>query len=199
MKKEYVYPALIFLLAITIISVMRAQEIKDDFRQLQVANEKFVEQVSTLEMEIEKHSSSSEKLEKENNRLTEEISKLEEENETIKTSVNYQDFHEAVSTVESYKVAKTFEEAREYLLFANGLGYTKSDDGCPCEISFNGRGFKWFPNAVQELKEFSIEGDKIYLTYNTSEDIKRNYKFILAKGEYLDQLGKWRIKLITID
>lgn len=82
---------------------MREQEIKDDYHELQDNNEKLVEQIVTLEKEVESLSRSSKDLETGNKQLTEEIVKLEEAVEALKTPVHYQDFLEAIKLVESYK------------------------------------------------------------------------------------------------
>ncbi|WP_286675849.1 hypothetical protein [Cytobacillus firmus] len=60
------------------------------------------------------------------------------------------------------------------MAFKDGQGYFTTDKAgnCPCGFGFNGKGFEWIPNAVLDLKEFRIEKDKVYLTYNTVEDIK---------------------------
>ncbi|RFB13527.1 hypothetical protein DZB84_16270 [Bacillus sp. HNG] len=196
--KNVVLAGFVLLIAITILAVMREQEIKDDYHELQDNNEKLVEQIDTLEKEVESLSRSSNDLETGNKQLTEEIVKLEEAVEALKTPVHYQDFLEAIKLVESYKEAKTFKEASEFIALQNGFGLMAQDSSltCPCLFAFNSKSVEWIPNAVLELVKVRTEKDKIILTYNTVNDIG-DYEFVLIKGMGRnDPTEKWRIEEI---
>ncbi|MBE4906959.1 hypothetical protein IMZ08_02665 [Bacillus luteolus] len=201
MKKHITSSLIVLLLAITVTSVMRESDVKSVATELQEDNENMLESVTTLEKELEVQATITEKLLSENEKLIATVSKLEEENGLLKTSIDYQDFNEAVTTVESYKSAKTFEEIYEFFLGTRGLNFSQfcPEGKCSFDISFNGRTIEWVPNTIQELKDFKVEGEKIYLTYHTNEDIKHyNYQFVLAKGEgmFKNQEEAWRIESI---
>ncbi|MBE4906519.1 hypothetical protein IMZ08_00420 [Bacillus luteolus] len=201
MKKSVKTYALVILVIITGIAMFDNHRISEEAVILQSEKDKLVEQVASLEKEDENKSNSVESLEHENKRLVGELSELEKEVEGLKTTVNYQDFLGAISTVESYQVSKTFKETHDYFLNTRGLGfsYSGTDATCPCEFLFNGRSFEWVPNAIQELKKFRAEGNKVYLTYQTNEDIKHyNYQFVMAKGEgmFENKEEAWRIEVI---
>jgi FtsZ-binding cell division protein ZapB len=200
LKKNVKTYALVILILFMFVAIFDNLRISDVAEELQGENDMLVERVASLKKESEKNQNTTVTLENENKRLKDELSGLEHEIEALKTSVDSQDLFDAIEVVEAYKGTKTFDEAIGFILLRNGLGYSKGPEGkCPCEISFNGRLFEWLPNAVQELTKFRVEGDTIYLTYKTSNDIKYNYQFILSKGEDFDQIGKWRIKSITLD
>ncbi|MEK3822493.1 hypothetical protein MKY20_25790, partial [Cytobacillus sp. FSL W8-0315] len=120
---------------------------------------------------------------------------------TLSQGCEYKEFIAALSTIESYKASQSFQEATKFMAFKDGQGYFTTDKAgnCPCGFGFNGKGFEWIPNAVLDLKEFRIEKDKVYLTYNTVEDIKTNYQFVMTKaiGKY-DSVKKWRIEDIKL-
>lgn len=123
---------------------------------------------------------------------------MEEEVESLRSAIEYQEFTAAINTIESYKASQSFQEASKFIAFKEGGGHITMDTGnCPCEFGFNGKGFEWVPNAVLDLKEFRIEKDKVYITYNTLEEIKNNYQFVMTKsiGRY-DSVKKWRIEEI---
>ncbi|MEH7225281.1 hypothetical protein V7112_15840 [Bacillus sp. JJ1566] len=196
--KDFVTAGVVLLIAVTILAVMREQAIKEDYNGLQKDNEKLVEQIVKMEEELDGQSSSSKELEKENKRLTEDVLKLEGEVEALKTPVNYQDILEAIKLVESYKEAKSFEEASKFIAFNIGNGMTAQDSSltCPCFFVFNEKSVEWIQNAVHELETVRTEKDRIILTYNTVKDIGE-YEFVMTKAMGRDDpTEKWRIEKI---
>ncbi|MCS0670026.1 hypothetical protein [Cytobacillus firmus] len=92
-----------------------------------------------------------------------------------------------------------FEEENAFIAIKDGSGSYTRDSLGKCHCGFNGKGFEWIPNSVLDLKEFRIEKDKIRLTYQTVEEVKQDYQFVMSKapGQY-DSEEKWRVEEITL-
>ncbi|MBS4221779.1 hypothetical protein [Lederbergia citrea] len=201
MKKDIVTGLFVFLIAITIFSVMRESDVKSVATNLQDDNDSLMKQIANFEQELVEKTTKIEELSEENQLLIEDLSASEKEVTLLKTSTEYQAFLNAINSIESYKTSKTFKEASEFI--SNGQGFATMDrEGtCPCSFDFKGTPslFEWIPNAVQELKEFRIEGEKILLTYTTNEDIGHNYLFVMTKAiGVFTQDKKWRIEAIQL-
>jgi hypothetical protein len=119
----------------------------------------------------------------------------------------YQDLNDAISTVNSYKTAKTFDEASTYIAFDADIGgfSTVNEGNCPCFFNFNERAFEWKPNVIQNLSEFRTEKGKIILIFNSVQNEHTAYQFVMTKaagwkhdksktiGWVVDKEEKWRI------
>ncbi|MGM0835116.1 MAG: hypothetical protein ACQEV7_03095 [Bacillota bacterium] len=192
-KRDFILTAFIIIAVITAVSVIREQEAIEVKVGLQEENDKLVEQVSDYEKEFEKSSNTSKELEKENTRYAGQISLLKEEVEVLKSDVVYQDFLDAKETVEAYKEVETFGTAS--LFMARGVGKLVVDreGSCPCLFSFSAlKSIVWKSNAVLGLRKFSMEDEKLLLTYNTVEEFEDDYQFVMTKKE------GWKIKEITL-
>lgn len=197
MKKEIVLGLIVFLVAITLFSVLRESDVKSVASNLEDENEKLMKQIEQAELELTEKTNELQVFSEENQELTDNLTALNQEITLLKTSTEYQDFRDAIHTVESYKSARTFNDAKEYI--TRGVAYSSADSkgNCPCGflLSETHSTFEWNPNVVQELVQFRIEGDQIFLTYSTTED---NYQFELIKEqEETAQDLKWRIRAIT--
>lgn len=183
---------LFIIAAIAILDSLNNSEVAEG---LQKEKEMLVKKVKNLEKEFVNSSNLSDELFKENKQLKGEF-------ETLKSPIQYQDFAEAINVIEAYKASQSFEEAIEFIAFNIGYGYFTADKErkCPCAFDFNGKGFEWIPNAVLDLKEFRIEKDKIYLTYNTVQDVKNNYKFVMTKAIGKgDEVKGWKIEEFELE
>jgi len=191
LKKDLKTSALVLLIVVIALGVFDNLKISDEVEELQEEKQKLSKQIASLEKELENSSKISDELETANKRLVENLIQLKEEVDSLK-SVDYQEFIEAISTVESYKAAETLEEARQFM--SKWVGSYRLDQAstCPCGWIFNGGGIEWIRNAVVELSEFTIEKEKILLTYNTIEEIERNYQFVMMKEE------GWKIEEIKL-
>ena len=117
------------------------------------------------------------------------------------SSVQYQDFLDAISVVEAYKAAGEFTEVFDLIAFGNFTGFgTRDQEGnCPCSINFKYSNLDWSPGVVMNLSEFSIEKGKILLTYLTVENLESNYQFVLTRSDgFYDMTEKWRIEDIRL-
>lgn len=66
---------------------------------------------------------------------------------------------------------------------------TKDSAGnCLSGISFGSRSIEWILSSVLELKEFRIEKERIFLTYNTVEKIRNDYQFVMTKTKTIGSL-----------
>lgn len=192
-KRDFILTAFIILAVVTAISVIREQEAIDARVGLREDNNKLVEQVSDFEKEFEKSSNTSKELEEENTRYAEQISSLKEEVEALKSAIVYQDFLDAKDTIEGYKEAETFEAASLFMAGGVGKGMVNREGTCPCLFSFSAtKSIVWKSNAVLGLREFSMEDEKLLLTYNTVEEVEDDYQFVMTKEE------GWKIKEITL-
>jgi hypothetical protein len=141
-------------------------------------------------------------LKNENKRLVENLTYLEKEVDALKSTIEYQDFNDAINTIESYKSTKTLKDTSKFLALNNGTGFTTLDreGNCPCTISFKEGSIEWKPNTVLELMAFRVEKEKILLTYNTVEETQHTYQFIMTMGPGRDdQEEKWRIEGIRLN
>lgn len=195
--------------AIIILSILSALAIFDNLRisdvaeKLEIDNEKLVRELTSLEKNRENSAKTSDELLKNNEELVGEIAKLEEDIEGLKTSVAYQDFKEAMDTVEAFKAANTIIETRDLIAFNNGSGFiTRDREGnCPCYMSFRmyGDSVEWKPNTILSLKEFSLDNDKVLLTYHTAEEFEDDYQFIILKSTLnREQEERWMIDEIKL-
>ncbi|UQX57111.1 hypothetical protein M5V91_28610 (plasmid) [Cytobacillus pseudoceanisediminis] len=198
--KAYFFVILLIIAALAIFDSINSSNVAEDVRK---EKDKLASKVTRLEKENENRSNLFVEVREEKEDLEENLSQMEEEVESLRSAFEYQEFTAAIDTIESYKASQSFQEATKFMAFKAGQGYFTTDKAgnCPCGFGFNGKGFEWIPNAVLDLKEFRIEKDKVYLTYNTVEDIKNNYQFVMTKaiGRY-DSVKKWRIediKLVT--
>ncbi|KAB2331603.1 hypothetical protein F7731_18425 [Cytobacillus depressus] len=201
MKKNFKTHTLVLLLVLATIAILDNLRISDFVEEMQEDKDKLVDKVASLEKKLGISSNTSDELEKENKRLVESLSQLEEEVAALKSTVEYQDFIDATSTIESYKAMETFKETWGFIALKNGTSFSTIDSigNCPCGFTFYGKGFEWVPNTVLTLKEFRIEKEKILLTYNTVTDIKHNYQFVMTKAAGRnDKVGRWRIEEIKL-
>lgn len=198
LKKNFKTTALVLLLVIITLSVLDNLKISDSVEELQENKQKLSNQIASLKIELGNSFSTSDELEKENKRLVENLTQLEEEVDSLK-SVDYQEFMDAISTVESYKTAETLEEARQFMSIRVGTSTLDRAGTCPCSWLFDIRSFEWIPNTVIKLSEFTIEKEKILLTYNTIEDIERDYQFVMTKEEEGNtNVERWKIEKIKL-
>lgn len=201
MRKNYKTYTLLLLLVLATITILDNLKISDFAKGMQENNDKLVDKVTSLEKELGISSNTSDELEKENKLLVENLSQLEEKVDALTSTVEYQDFIDATSTIESYKATETFKETWEFISLNIGSGFSAMDNAgnCPCGFIFNRNHIEWVPNAVLTLREFSIEKEKILLTYNTVVDIKHNYQFVMTKSAARnDKVERWRIEEIKL-
>ncbi|KEZ50907.1 MULTISPECIES: hypothetical protein [Metabacillus] len=194
-KSAYAIIALVIFLAMMIINNLN---MGNEAEKLKQEREDLTEQVAALKEDSAKKSSVLEDTLKENERLINDFTSLKNEIDELRTPVEYQDFLDAVQTVESYKVKGSFSEAKELVAATTGFSSLDRAGTCPCGFSYeNGRGIDWKPNSVQDLKKLGIEGERIILTYQTGEMIKDDYQFVLKNTEGVnDKTLKWRIEEI---
>ncbi|MCM3393228.1 hypothetical protein [Cytobacillus oceanisediminis] len=202
MRRSYKIYAFVVLLIIAVLAVfdsINSSNVAEDVRN---EKDKLVSEVTRLKKENENRSNLFNELREEKEVLEENLSHIEEEVDSLRAAIEYKEFTAAINTIESYKASQSFQEATKFMAIKDGQGYFTTDEAgnCPCGFGFNGKVFEWIPNAVLELKEFRIEKDKVYLTYNTVEDIKNNYQFVMIKaiGRY-DSVKKWRIEDIKLE
>lgn len=205
MKKNFKTYALLIALIFTTIAIIDNLRISNVAEGLQKYKDNLVKQVANFEQELGNSSNNLEELKKENELLTEDISDFKKEVEALKSPVNYQDFIDAVSAVESYKDEKSFNKAKEFFaysmdtVFSTGFSTKDSAGNCPCSISFGGKTIEWIPSSVLDLKEFRIETERIFLTYNTVEKIRNDYQFVMTKTFGFNnnyKVEKWGIEEI---
>jgi regulator of replication initiation timing len=204
LKKNIKTYAIVILFVFSALAIFDNLRISDLADKLVEDNDKLVEQAASFEKELVNSSTISEELKKEKEILMEEIVQLEEEVQGLKTSVAYEDFKEAIETVEAYKSISKIEETISLFLFKVGRSYATIDreGNCPCYISF-GTGYRqsieWKPNVVLDLKEFSLDKDKILLTYHTVEDVQDDYQIVMTKGiSFPNGIEKWLIDEIKL-
>ncbi|MEK3808072.1 hypothetical protein MHB63_16250 [Bacillus sp. FSL H8-0547] len=193
--KKYAIIALVIFLAMMIINNLN---MGDEAEKLKQERDNLTEQVAALKEDNAKKSSVLDDTLKENERLINDFTSLKNEIDELRTPVEYQDFLDAVQTVESYKVEGSFSEAKELVAATTGFSSLDRAGNCPCGFSFeNGRNIEWKPKSVLDLKELGIEGEKIILTYQTGEMIKDDYQFVMTNTEGVnDKTLKWRIEEI---
>ncbi|QOR67224.1 hypothetical protein IM538_03520 [Cytobacillus suaedae] len=198
--KTYAIAILSVLLAVAIFDNLR---ISDTAKKLEIDNEKLVEELTSKGKDLESSSKTSEGLLIENEELVVEIAKLEEDVEDLKTSVAYQDFKLVMDTVEEFKAANTINETRDLIAFNNGSGFgTRDREGnCPCYMTFRmyGDSVEWKQNMILSLKEFSLDKDKVLLTYHTVDEFEDDYQFIMLKSTLnREQEERWMIDEIKL-
>jgi regulator of replication initiation timing len=209
LKKNFKTYALVIVLIFTTIAIIDNLRISNVAEDLQKDKDNLVKQVANFEQDLGNSSNNLEELKKENELLTEDIFDFKKEVDALKSPVNYQDFIDAISAVESYKDAESFNRAKEFFAFSKDTGFSTafstidSAGNCPCGISFRGGGIEWIPNTVLELKEFRIEREKIFLTYKTVESIRRDYQFVMTKTKTIGfsnnyKVEKWGIEEIKL-
>lgn len=209
MKRGFKTYTFIILLVLGTIFVLDYFDISRLVNNLQNDKNILIEKVSRLEKQNQKSSTETEQLQNENKQLGEQISQLKEEVKELKTFIQYQDLNDAISTVNSYKAAKTFFQANNYIAF-DGTGtvsYSSLDfeGNCPCFFNFDGLGFEWKPNVVGNLSEFRTEKGKIILIFTSVQNEHTAYQFVMTKatglkenksspiGFDLDKEEQWRI------
>ncbi len=198
LKKNLKTYGLIILAIFSTLAIIDNLRISDVADNLEKDNAKLVADITSLEKKLENSSKTSEELLNENEELVEKTANLEDDIVGLKTSLAYQDFIEAMNTIESYKSASTIKEARDLVAFNHGSGYSTIDreGNCPCFMSFRmyGKAVEWKPNMILSLKEFRIDKDKVLLTYRTGEEFKDDYQFIMFKSTLnKDQEERWMI------
>ncbi|QED50011.1 hypothetical protein FSZ17_05470 [Cytobacillus dafuensis] len=201
MKKNFKTYTLALLVVLATIAILDNLRISDLVEEMQEDKDKLADKVASLEKKLGISSNTSDELEKENKRLVESLFQLEEEVDALKSTVEYQDFIDATSTIESYMAMETFKETWGFIALKNGTSFSMRDSvgNCPCSFAFYGKSFEWVPNTVLTLKEFRIEKEKILLTYNTVADIKHNYQFVMTKAAGRnDKVERWRIEEIKL-
>jgi hypothetical protein len=207
MKRGFKTYAFIIILVLGTIFVLDYFDISRLVNNLQNDENLLIEKASRLEKQNQKSSTETEQLQNENKQLVEQISQLEEEVKELKSFIQYQDFNDAISTVNSYKAAKTFGQANNYIAYVGtgGISYLDPEGNCPCSFHFDGRGFEWKPNVIGNLSEFRTEKGKIILIFNSVQNEHTAYQFVMTKaagwkenksspiGLDLDKEEKWRI------
>ncbi|USK32583.1 hypothetical protein LIT25_18555 [Bacillus sp. F19] len=200
MKKNFKTYALLIVLIFTTIAIIDNLRISNVAEELKKDKENLVKQVATFKQDLGNSSNNLEELKQENELLTEDISNLEKDIEGLKSPVTYQDFLNAISTVESYKDVESFNKTSEFYNFfssSKNIGFSPKDSAgnCPCSVGE----IEWMPNSVLELREFRIDKERIFLTYNTVEKIKNDYQFVMIKTkESYDNVERWRIEEINL-
>jgi hypothetical protein len=200
-KKNFRASVLVILLVITAIALLDNARTADSAAKLEEDQKRLEKKVTSLEEEIERRSRMEADLKNENDTLAVNLSTLEEEVASSQASVQYEDFMDAMSVVEAYKAAEDFEKVADLIAFQNFTSFgTKDKEGnCPCSITFKYSNLDWRPGVVLNLKEFSINKDKIVLTYLTVESLENNYQFVLTKSDgFYDMTEKWRIADIRL-
>ncbi|MBT2684751.1 hypothetical protein [Bacillus sp. ISL-37] len=199
-NKDFKTSALIILLVITAIALLDNARTADFAVNLEDDKNRLEKKVISLEKEIERQSRMTDDLKYENDALGVNLSTLEEEIAVAQSSVQYQDFMDAISVVETYKAAEEFKEVIELIAVGNFTSFTlDQEDNCPCSIHFKYSNLDWIPNVVLNLSEFNIEKGRIVLTYLTVEDLENNYQFVLTKSvDYYERTEKWRIEEIRL-
>lgn len=198
-KKDFKVSALVILLVVMAIALLDNARTADFAARLVEDKNRLEKKVASLEEENERQSRMIDDLKYENDTSAVNLSTLEEELASAQSSVQYEDFMEAISVVETYKAAGEFTEVIDLIAFGNFTSFTFRDleDNCPCSITFKYSNFDWSPGVVLNLKEFSINKDKIILTYLTVEDQEYNYQFVLTRSDgYYDRTEKWGIEEI---
>ncbi|WP_144478905.1 hypothetical protein [Cytobacillus oceanisediminis] len=207
MKRGFKTYTFIILLVLGTIFVLDYFDISRLVNNLQNDKNILIEKVSRLEKQNQKSSTETEQLQNENKQLGEQISQLKEEVKELKTFIQYQDLNDAISTVNSYKAAKTFFQANNYIAFDGTVSYSYLDleGNCPCFFNFDGLGFEWKPNVVGNLSEFRTEKGKIILIFTSVQNEHTAYQFVMTKatglkenksspiGFDLDKEEQWRI------
>lgn len=200
-KKDFKTSALIILLVITAIALLDNARSADSAAKLKEEQKQLEQKVTSLEKELERRSRMTDDLKDENDTLAENLSNLEEEVAAAETSIQYEDFMDAIDVVETYKAAEDFKEVIELIAFGNftSFGTLDQEDNCPCSINFKYTSHDWSPGVVMNLSEFSIEKGKILLTYLTVENLESNYQFVLTRSDgFYDMTEKWRIEDIRL-
>ncbi|KEZ51587.1 hypothetical protein [Metabacillus indicus] len=193
-KRAYAIIALVIFLAMMIINNLN---MGNEAEKLQQERDNLTEQVAAFKEDGEKHSAAYEETLKENEQLKSDADDLKKEIDRLKSPVLYQDFLDAVRTVEDYKKEDSFIKAKDYFAFSLIGGFSSLDSAgkCPCGIDFKSGSIDWKPNSVLDLKELGIEGERIVLTYQTAEMIKDDYQFIMSKTKgFNDETPRWRIE-----
>ncbi|MGP1908433.1 hypothetical protein ACTSEZ_09675 [Metabacillus sp. JX24] len=196
-KRTYAIIAVVIFLAMMIINNLN---MGNEAEKLQQERDNLTEQVAAFKKDREKNAAALEETSKENERLKSDADDLKKEIERLKTPVLYQNFLEAVRTVEDYKKEDSFSKAKDYFALSlnGGLSTLDRAGNCPCSIFFKNGNIEWKPKSVLDLKELGIEGEKILLTYQTVEMIKDDYQFVMTKTEgFNDKTLKWRIEEIN--
>lgn len=200
-KKDFKVSALVILLLITAIALLDNARTAEFAANLEDDKNRLEKKVISLEKEIERQSRMTDDLKYENDALAVNLSTLEEEVAAAQSSVQYQDFMDAIDVVETYKAAGEFQEVIELIAVDNftSIGTIDQEDNCPCSINFKYSNLDWSPNVVLNLSEFNLEKGKIILTYLTVEDLENNYQFVLTRGVgFYDSTEKWRIEEIRL-
>lgn len=199
MRRSYKIYAFVVLLIIAVLAVfdsINSSNVAEDVRN---EKDKLVSEVTRLKKEIENRSNLFNEVREEKEVLEENLSQMGEEVEALRSAIEYKEFTAAINTIESYKATQSFEEANEFIALKDGVGSYTIEGNCPCGFFLSEKGFEWIPNSVLEIKEFRIEKDKVYLTYNTVEDVKNNYQFVLSKAVGRNEMvEKWRIEDIKL-
>ncbi|MBN8204206.1 hypothetical protein [Bacillus sp. NTK034] len=194
MKKNYKTYAFAVLLIIAILAIMDGVNNSNAAEELRKEKDRLAEKAASFEKEYENNAKMLDEARK-------ETAELEKEIESLSSAIEYKEFSAAIKTIESYKALQSFEEANAFMARIDGSGYYTGERSgkCHCGFIFNGEGFEWIPNSVLDLKEFRIEKDKISLTYQTVEEVKQDYQFVMVKapGQY-DREEKWRVEEITL-
>ncbi|UCZ51607.1 hypothetical protein LGQ02_12090 [Bacillus shivajii] len=188
MKSNYISFGIIILLIILTLFIFRdpgEEAIK--LEELQQKNERLIKKNTSLEDELSEADMIIEGLQKENEELLEKKSVLQQDIDAVQR-VDYQDFTDAVNTVELLKQTAIHDEAKE--LFTTEAGVMEYEG--ELFVLVDREWINWSESPVLELIEFSIEKDKILLTYNTIRDIRHRYGFVMVSEE------EWKIEEIKL-
>src|SRR5690606_14148408 len=143
--------------------------------ELRKEKDRLAKKAASFEKEYENNAKMLDVARKENAELKKEI-------ESLRSAIEYRELSAAIETIESYKASQSYKKANAFMARIDGSGYYTGERSgkCHCGFIFNGEGFEWITNSVLDLNVFRIEKDKIRLTYQTVEEVKQDYQFVMA-------------------
>jgi len=199
MRRSYTIYAFVVLLIIAVLAIIDGLNNSNAAENLRKEKNELVEKVAKLKKDYENSANLLDDVKKDKKQLEENLSQIEEEVKAFRSSIEYKEFTAAINTIESYKATQSFEEANDFIALKDGVGSYTTEGNCPCGFFLSEKGFEWIPNVVLDIKEFRIEKDKVYLTYNTVGDVNNNYQFVLTKEVGRNEMvEKWRIEDIKL-
>ncbi|WP_246943523.1 coiled-coil domain-containing protein [Bacillus pinisoli] len=199
MKKNVKTYSLVVLVTIMFLAIIDSINTSNSAADIQNENERLQHEVNDLQIELEVSSNEVITIRDEQNQLNEDLSTLQEEINSLLSPVVYQDFMDAVGTVESYKKETSFLKVNQYFTLSTLFPTADKEGNCPCYLSFaTYGGIEWQPNAVLDLKEFSVQKERILLTYETAQPISHHYQFVLVESTGIkeESAPRWRIEEI---
>ncbi|MBU9721308.1 MULTISPECIES: hypothetical protein [Bacillaceae] len=186
MKNNYIGFGVIVLLVIVTFFIFREPSQESiQLEELQQQMDYLINENGRLEDALTESSALVNELQKENKEQADVIADL---NDTP-LMIDYRVFSDAIETVESYKQAEDFEEAMKY--FSSNVGMAQFEEEHNV-IVFNDNLIDWRPNAIEELREFTIADDQLILTYSADRGIRHWYGFVMVKED------EWKIDEIKL-